>query len=223
MAARRKGIPSRPTPLNTKHRHSRRGHGDSGSRRTVAGRAVDAWWIGKLFATRVIPVASRLRRYRFFVVFHVVEFEFFPLFVWNRFTFSTAEITTEETAAAEVAASYDAAEHEQRLCKETHARTISIASSKTRYQTTDYTILLSFYCMYKTELGHDKTHVSNVKLNVIFRFGSRRRWHRPPFWHGYRVLIKSVFLLLPYKHLIFSKTLTITCKLTFTLINNSVI
>lgn len=117
MATRHEKNSSHPTPVNTKHRHSRRRHGDSRSRRTVAGRAINAWRLGKLFAARVISVAARLCRDRFVIFFHVVEFKFFPLFVGNRFALSTAEITTEETTATEVAASYDAAEHEQRLFK----------------------------------------------------------------------------------------------------------
>ena len=144
MAARRQRISSHPSPLNTMHRHSRRGHGDSRSRRAVAGGAINAWWLRKLFAARVVSVATGLCRYGFVVIFHVVEFEFFPLFVWYGFTLSTAEITTEETAAAEVTASYDATEHEQRLFKETYARKISKVNSRTRYQITDYTISSSF-------------------------------------------------------------------------------
>lgn len=106
-----------PLPWTLKHRYSRRRHGDSRSRRTVAGRTVNAWWLGKLFTACVISVAAWLRRDRFIVVFHVVEIKFFPLFVGDRFALATAEITTEETTATEVAAGYDAAEHEQRLFK----------------------------------------------------------------------------------------------------------
>ena len=109
-------LPS-PLPWTLKHRYSRRRHGDSRSRRTVAGRTVNAWWFGKLFTACVISVAAWLRRDRFIVVFHVVEIKFFPLFVGDRFALATAEITTEETTATEVAAGYDAAEHEQRLFK----------------------------------------------------------------------------------------------------------
>lgn len=114
----KKNISPHPTPLNTKQRNSRRRHGDSRRRCTVAGRTVDAWWLGKLlFTACVISIAAWLCRDRLIIFFPVVEIEFFPLFVGNGLAFSTAEITTEQTTATEVAASYDAAEHEQRLFK----------------------------------------------------------------------------------------------------------
>lgn len=113
-----KNISPHPTPLNTKQRNSRRRHGDSRRRCTVAGRTVDAWWLGKLlFTACVISIAAWLCRDRLIIFFPVVEIEFFPLFVGNGLAFSTAEITTKQTTATEVAASYDAAEHEQRLFK----------------------------------------------------------------------------------------------------------
>lgn len=114
----KKNISPHPTPLNTKQHNSRRRHGDSRRRCTVAGRTVDAWWLGKLlFTACVISIAAWLCRDRLIIFFPVVEIEFFPLFVGNGLAFSTAEITTEQTTATEVAASYDAAEHEQRLFK----------------------------------------------------------------------------------------------------------
>ena len=111
------------------HRHSRRGHGDSGISRAVAGRAINARRL-RLLGTRVISVASWLRRYWFIVVFDVIKFEFFPLFIGNWLTLTTAEITTKETTAAEVAARDETAEHKERLFEKEHARVITHTVSK---------------------------------------------------------------------------------------------
>ena len=105
------------------HRHSRRGHGDSGISRAVAGRAINARRL-RLLGTRVISVASWLRRYWFIVVFDVIKFEFFPLFIGNWLTLTTAEITTKETTAAEVTARDETAEHKQRLFEKEHEHVI---------------------------------------------------------------------------------------------------
>ena len=112
-----------PIPLSKMHRHSRRGHGDSGISRAVAGRAINARRL-RLLGTRVISVASWLRRYWFIVVFDVIKFEFFPLFIGNWLTLTTAEITTKETTAAEVTARDETAEHKQRLFEKEHAHVI---------------------------------------------------------------------------------------------------
>ena len=111
------------------HRHSRRGHGDSGISRAVAGCAINARRL-RLLGTRVISVASWLRRYWFIVVFDVIKFEFFPLFIGNWLTLTTAEITTKETTAAEVTARDDTAEHKQRLFEKEHAHVIIHPVSK---------------------------------------------------------------------------------------------
>ena len=119
-----------PIPLTKMHRHSRRGHGDSRISRTVAGRAVNARRIRWLLGTRVISVASWLRRYWFLVVFDVIKFEFFPMFIGNWLTLTTAKITTKETTTAEVTARDETAEHKQRLFEKGHAHVISHPVSK---------------------------------------------------------------------------------------------
>lgn len=68
-----------------------------------------------MLAACVISVTTGLLRYRILLIFNVVKFEILPLLVWNWLALSATEITTEEAATAEVTASYDSAEHEQRF------------------------------------------------------------------------------------------------------------